>query len=70
MKTKLFELVTGTSTKQELAGNMLPNINVCEMDGRISHKIIILALKLLELTRFASQNQSFTLILQGVGGPL
>ena len=47
------------ATKPRLSGNMLPNIKTCE-NGRsnFSEKLKLVALILLELTRFLSQNLS------------
>ena len=56
-ETKLFDPLIGTATKPRLSGNMLPNINTCEnWCWYISENLRILALKLLELTQFASSN--------------
>ena len=53
------QLVTGIATKPRLAGNILPNIKTSE-NGRsnFTENFRMVALKLLELTRFLSQNQS------------
>ena len=48
METKLFELVTGTSTKPWLSGNMLPN-----GWSNFSENMRVVAIKLFELTQFA-----------------
>ena len=45
-----------TATKPRLSGNMLPNINTCENWWYFSENLRIVALKLLELTQFASLN--------------
>ena len=59
METKLFDIVPGTATKPRLSGNMLPNIKTCENEwSNFSKYLRNVALKLLELTRFASPDQS------------
>ena len=58
-KVKEDEIVTGRATKPRLSGIMFPNINTCENGwSNFFENLIIVALKLLELTRFGSQNQS------------
>ena len=59
-ETKLFDLVTGPTTKPWLSGNMLPNINTCENGwlNFLENLRLCIALILLELTRSASPNQS------------
>ena len=68
----MIRLVTGIATKPRLSGNMLPNIKTCENGwSNFSGNLRIVALKLLELTRFLSPKsinlQLFTLILYGFG---
>ena len=65
----MFELVTGTATT--LSGNMLPNINTCENGcSNFSANLRVVTIKLIELTQFASPNQSiyfnFVLVLGSV----
>ena len=61
-ETKLFYLVMDTATKPLLSGNMLPNINTCKNGwSNFSENLRIAALKLLELNRFATWNQSIYL---------
>ena len=51
----LIKLVTGMTTKPWLSGNMLPNINTCEnLWSNFSENRIVVEIKLLELTLFAS----------------
>ena len=58
-ETKLFELVTSTTTKPWLSRNMIPNRKTCEKGwSNFSENFRVIALKLLELTRYASPNQS------------
>ena len=59
METKLFYLVTGIASKPRLSGNMLPNINTIEnVWSNFPENLRIVALKLLELTRYLSPNLS------------
>ena len=55
-ETKLFDLMTGTATKPWLSGNMLPNINTCDIGWSNFSEIV--TLKLLQVTQFGSQNLS------------
>ena len=49
--------LTGTTTKPRLSRSMLPNIKTCENGwSKFSENLRIVALKLLELTRFLSPN--------------
>ena len=58
-ETKLFEHATGTETKLWLSWNMLPNINTCENGwSNFLANLIVLSLKLLEITHFAWPNLS------------
>ena len=58
-ETKLFDPLTSTETKPWLSGDMLPNIYVCKNGWlNVSENLRIVALKFLELTQFASPNQS------------
>ena len=58
-ETKLFELVTGPATKPSLSGNMSPNIKACENGwSNFSEILSVVAMKLLELTKFATLNLS------------
>ena len=54
---KLFDLVTATTTKPWLSGNMFPNIKTC-VNGwsNFSENLRIVVANLLELTRFLSPN--------------
>ena len=67
----MFALVTGTTTKPQLSGNMLPNINTCENSClNFSANLRGVTIKLLELTQDASPNLSsyfnFELVLGSV----
>ena len=56
---ELFELVTITTTKPRLSGNMLPNRKTCENEWwNILENIKVVAIKLLELILFVSLNIS------------
>ena len=61
-ETKLFDLVTGTSSKPWLTGNTLPNIKTCK-NGWSNFSEYLETPKSINL-------QLFTLISYGVGGPL
>ena len=55
----LIQLLTGIATKPWLSGNMVPNIKTSENErSNFSENLRVIALKLLELTRFASLNLS------------
>ena len=57
--TKLLGIVTGIATKRRLSWNMVPNINPCENEwSNISENLRVVAIKLFELTQFASSNLS------------
>ena len=57
--TKLLELVTGTTTKPRLSGNMLPNIKRCkDLLANFSENLRVVVIKLFELTQIASPNPS------------
>ena len=57
--TKLFGLVTGTTTKPRLSGNMFLNIKTCGNGlSDFSENLRVTALKMLEFTRFLSPNLS------------
>ena len=64
--------MTGTATKPWQSGNILPNLNTCENGWLFfSENLRIIALKLHELTRFASSNQSIYFnFWHSVGRPL
>ena len=55
----LMQLVTGIATKPWKSGSMFPNIKTCRNRwSNFSANLRIVSLKLLELTRFLSPNQS------------
>ena len=51
--------MTGIATKPRLSGNMLPKIKTCENEwSNFSENLRVMEIKFIELTEFASPNQS------------
>ena len=70
-ETKLFDIVTATGTKPWLSRNMLPNSKTCKKEwSNFSENLTVVATKLLELTQFASLNQSIYFNFLWCWGPL
>ena len=66
-ETKLLELVTCTEMKPWLSRNMLLNTNTCENGwSNFSANLIVVSLKLLELTQFTWPNLSIYFNFLGV----
>ena len=67
----LKQLVTCMTTKPRLLVNMLPNIKTCENRWpNFLENLRVVAIKLLELTQFASRNQSIYFYFVRCWGPL